>query len=197
MLLFPLVHIAQYSCWVNPYNILGFPEPFYSLGILGLFHSLEHPWPISFLGTSLAHFIPWASSTRFIPRGILDPFHSFILLTFPWIFAKYFGLPKPNYHILYFWVYWPLNQSHLLIPFLGLLRPYLLSFYFFWFSWAYYFILLGFLSPLACFGATLLFCGLVDHYSYHLGFNGFYFTTFSFFTLFSYCSVPSVIGTFC
>ena len=35
-----------------------------------------------------------------------------------------------------------------------------------------------------CFGATLLFCGLMDHYSYHSGFNGFYFTTFSFFTPF-------------
>ena len=72
---------------------------------------------------SLAHFIPLASSACFIPWGILGPFHSFLPLTFLWAFAKFFGLPQPNYHILYFWVYWPLNQSHLLIPFFGLIQP--------------------------------------------------------------------------
>ena len=73
----------------------GFPSLFYSLGILGPFHSL----------------------------GILGPFYSFLLLTFLWVLAKSFGLPWPNYHILYIWVYWPLNQPHLPIPFFGLLRP--------------------------------------------------------------------------
>ena len=48
MLFLPLVYNTQYSCWVSPYNILGFLGPFYSLGILSPFHSL---------GASLAHFI--------------------------------------------------------------------------------------------------------------------------------------------
>ena len=38
-------------------------------------------------------------------------------------FAKSFGLPWPNCHILFLWVYWPLNQSHLSIHFSRLLRP--------------------------------------------------------------------------
>ena len=65
----------------------------------------------------------WASSAHFIPLGILDPSHSFLLPTFLWAFTKNFRLPYPNYHILYFWVYWPLNQSHLLILFFRLLWP--------------------------------------------------------------------------
>ena len=97
VLLFPLVYVAQCSYWVNSHIILG---------ILG------HPWPVLFL---------WASSTCFIPWGILGSSHSFILLMFPWAFVKSFGLLWPNYHIFYFWVYWPLNQSHLLIPSFGLL----------------------------------------------------------------------------
>ena len=95
MLFFPLVSTAQHSCWTSSYNISSFLGPFYSLGIFGPFHFL----------------------------GILGPFHSFLLLTFPWAFAKSFGLPWPNYHILYPWVYWPSNQSHLLISFFGLLQP--------------------------------------------------------------------------
>ena len=95
MLFLPLVYNTQYSCWVSPYNILGFLGPFYSLGILSPFHSL----------------------------GILGLFHSFLILTFPWALAKSFGFPCFNYQILYLWVYWPLNQSHLPIPFFGLLQP--------------------------------------------------------------------------
>ena len=93
MLFIPLVHIAQYFCWISPYNILGFLDSFYSL-------------------------------------GILNPFHSFLLFTFPWALTKSFGLPQPNYHILCFWVYWPSNQSYLLIPLVGLLQP-IFSFFLF------------------------------------------------------------------
>ena len=95
MLFLPLVSATQHSCWASSYNFSGFLGSFYSLGIFSPFHSL----------------------------GILGPLHYFILLTFPWTFAKSFRLPKPNCHILYLWVYWPSNQSHLLIPLFGLLPP--------------------------------------------------------------------------
>ena len=50
------------------------------LGFLGPFYSFGHSRPTSFLWASLAHSIP----------------------TFSWDFAKSLGLPRPNYHILYF-----------------------------------------------------------------------------------------------
>ena len=93
IVLLPLVFIAQYSYWASLFNASGFLGPFYSLGILGLFHS----------------FLP---------------------LTFPWAFAKSFGLPWPNYHLLCLWVYWLLNQSHLLLPCFGLLGPFFSFFLF-------------------------------------------------------------------
>ena len=49
-------------------------SPFCALGILGPFHSL----------------------------CILGPFHSSLPLSLSWVFAKPFGLPWPNYHILAF-----------------------------------------------------------------------------------------------
>ena len=109
---------SQRSCWVSSYNISGFPNPFYPLGILGPFHSL----------------------------GNLGLFHSFLLLTCPWALAKSFGLSRPNYYILYLWVYWPSNQSRLPIPFFG-----------------------ASLGLFAFFGATLLLYRHVDHYFCHLG----------------------------
>ena len=87
----------------------------YPVFLLGQFsYHLRLPRPILFL---------WASSTRFIPFGLLGPSHFFLLLTFSWAFAISFALSWLNYHIFYFWVYWLLNQSHLLIPFFGLLWP--------------------------------------------------------------------------
>ena len=97
VLLLPLVHFftAQHSCWTSLHNILGFPGPSYSLGILG-------------------------------------PFHSFLLFfTFPWALTKSFELPWPSWHILFLWVYWHSNQSHLLIPFFRLLQPILFAFFLF------------------------------------------------------------------
>ena len=140
MLFFPLVFTAQHSCWTSSYNISSFLGPFYSLGIFGPFHFL----------------------------GILGPFHSFLLLTFPWAFAKSFGLPWPNYHILYPWVYWPSNQSHLLISFFGLFQP---LFYFLSISYDSHGLTTSSfrasLARLLSLGATLLFCRPVDHYSCH------------------------------
>ena len=49
--------------------------------LLGLFsYYFWLPWPVLFLWASLAHSNP----------------------SFPWTFAKSFGLPRPNYYILYF-----------------------------------------------------------------------------------------------
>ena len=114
---------------------------------------------------SLAHFIPLASSACFIPWGILGPFHSFLPLTFLWAFAKFFGLPQPNYYILYFWIYWPLNQSHLLIPFFGLIQP---VFFFLSISYDSYGLTISFigapLGPFAFFWVFLLFCRPLNHY---------------------------------
>ena len=105
VLFLPSVYVTQYFYWLiltSSWAPLAYSIPF------------GHSRLISFF---------WASSARFIPWGILGPTYSFLLLTFLWAFAKTFGLPWPNYHILYFWVYWPLNQPHLLIHFFGLLRP--------------------------------------------------------------------------
>ena len=82
----------------------------YHLGFLGPFYSFGYPQPISFLRTSLAHLI--ISYFLHSHRPLL----------------KSFRLPQPNYHILYFWVYWTSNQSHLLIPFFRLLRPVFICF---------------------------------------------------------------------
>ena len=140
----------------------------------------------------------WASSAHSIPLGILGSSHSFLLLTFLWAFTKPFGLPRPNYHILYFWVYWPSNQSPLLIPFFGLLRP----------IFAYFqllMILMGLLlhslalGPFAFFGALLLFCRPVDHYSCHSSLMVFFFPYFansSFFTFFHIVGLLLLLGPF-
>ena len=86
---------TQHSCWTSLHKILGFLGPFYSLGILGPLYSL----------------------------GILGPFRTFLpFFTFPWVFAKSFGFLWPNCHILFLWVYYPSNQSHLPILFSGLLQ---------------------------------------------------------------------------
>ena len=96
VLFLPSTHVTQYFCWISSHIMLGFLGPFYSFG---------YPRPISFLGASLAHL----TLSYFL--------HSYGFL------LKYFRLPWSNYHILYFWVYWPLNHPHLLILFFGFFRP--------------------------------------------------------------------------
>ena len=82
MLSFYLVIGAQYYYWVCILTTSGFPNPFHcSWASLAHFFLLGHPQPISF---------PWASSAH-------SNFAS------PWAFANSFELPRPNYHILYFW----------------------------------------------------------------------------------------------
>ena len=84
-------------------------NPHTILGFLDPLYSFGHPWPTLFLWASLAHSI----------------------LTFPWAFVTFFGLPWPNYHILYFrgllaFVPTPFANSYLL----GSSDPFLLTFYF-------------------------------------------------------------------
>ena len=74
-------------------------NPHTILSFLGQFYSFGHPRPSLFLWTSLAHSI----------------------LTFSWAFAMSFGLPWPNYHILYFrvlltFVSTPFTNSFLWAP---------------------------------------------------------------------------------
>ena len=137
VLFFPSVSVTQYFCWVCSHIILGF---------LSLFYSFGHPWPVSFLGASLSHLI------------------LFLFSTFPWVFAKSFELPRPNYHILYFWVYWPLNQPHLLIHFFGAPSAHLCLLFT---SYNSHGLITSFfgapLGPFAFFGTLLLFYGPVYH----------------------------------
>ena len=116
VLLLPLVHIAQYSGWVSPYSILGFPSSFYSLGTLGPFHSLGHPWPILFLGHPQPVSFHRASSTHFIFSYFL---HSHGLL------LNLLGFPGP---ITTSFAFGQFTNSFLWAP----LVPFLLSFYFLW-----------------------------------------------------------------
>ena len=136
-----LVFTAQHSCWASPFNTSGFLNPLHFLGLFGLFHSL----------------------------GILGPFHSFLPLSFSWAFAKSFELPWPNYHILCLWVYLPANQSHLPIPFFGLLWPLFAFFLFLMILMSLLLHSFGLSQPVCFLWAHLLFCGLMDQYSYHSG----------------------------
>jgi len=84
-------------------------NPHTILGFFSPFHSFGHPRSILFLWTSLTHSI----------------------LTFPWTFAMFFGLPGPITISFTFRVHWPLYQPHLLIPFfLDSFDPFFLAFYF-------------------------------------------------------------------
>jgi len=74
--------------------------------LLGLFsYYFWLPWPVLFLWASLAHSNP----------------------SFPWAFAKSFGLLQPNYYILYFRGLLAFLPTPLLILFFG---PFLLAFIF-------------------------------------------------------------------
>ena len=90
----------------------------------------------------------WANPFRTL--GFLGPFHSlgvahFILPYFfhaHGFFAKSFGLPRPNYHILTFRAYWHLSQPHEFTNSFLWASPalFLLSFHLLQFLWVYYFI---------------------------------------------------------
>ena len=87
--------MAQYYHWACIHASSGFFNPFHCLrASLANFFLLGHPQPISF---------PWASSA-----------HS--NSAFLWVFAKSFGLSRPNYYILHLWGLWVFHQpfTHLI-----------------------------------------------------------------------------------
>ena len=122
--------------------------------------------------------------------SILGPFYSFLHFTFPWVFAKSFRLPWPNYHVLYLWVYQHLNQSHLLIPFFRLLRPIVAFFSFFTIQMGLLLHSLGLPQPVCFLWSHLLFYGPMDHYSYQSG-------PMVFTLLLSFSTVFILLGFFC
>ena len=138
-------------------------NPFRTLGFLGLFHSF-----------GIAHFI--------LPYF----FHSH------GCFAKSFGLPRPNYHILTFRAYWPLSQPHEFTNSFLWASPthFLLSFHLLQFPWAYYFIPWASSTHLLSPWPLVIFCGPVDHYSCHS-------SLMVFILLFSFSIFFILLGFFC
>ena len=136
--------------------------------LLGQFpYHLGLPWPILFL---------WTSSACFIPLGILSPSYSFLLLTFPKAFAKIFRASPTqlSYHLLLGLLdFEPISFTN---PFLWapLARLYLLST-----SYDSHGLTTSFfrapLGPFTFFGALLLFCRPMNHYSCHSGLMVFFF----------------------
>ena len=93
----PVLSLGLYSC------CFGLPWPISSLSSsLGPFYSFGHPRPISF---------PWASLTHSNP-------------SFPWVFAKSFGLPQPKlpYSLLSRFISFSTNPIYL-VSSSGLFRP--------------------------------------------------------------------------
>ena len=119
----PSVYITQYFYWVNSHIILGFLDPFYSFG---------HPRPVSFLSASLAHLILF----YFLHS------HELLLnlLCFPGSITISF-----TFEFIGFWT----NLIYYFLS-LGFSNPSSLALYFWWFPWAYYFLLWGSLRPI-CF----------------------------------------------
>ena len=172
---FYLITVAQYYHWACIHATSGLLDPFHcSQAFLAHFFLLEHPRPISFPSPSLAH----SNST------------------FPWVFAKSCGLPRPNYHILYFWGWWASHQSltHL-IHCLGPLWPILACFLSHIMPMGLLFLSLGSSRPVASSKAHLLFSRPMIHYSCYLGLMIF---SPNLLTLFSYIvGLLPAIGLFC
>ena len=146
---FYLITVAQHQHWACIHATWGLLDPFHwSQASLGHFFLLGHPWPISFPRTSSAH-----SNFAFL-----------------WAFAKSFGFPWPNHHILYFWGWWAFHQSltHLIHCF-GPLWPILACFLSHIMPMCLLFLSLGCSRPIASSDAHLLFSRLMIHYSCHLG----------------------------
>ena len=118
-----LSYIAQYSCWVSSYNILGFPDPFYSFGcprpipsflLIPLFrllrlvfcfllflmipmglllHSLGFSWPVCFLWS---HFvILWARGSLFLLFGLNGFFTLLLFFLHPFLYCWAFSVIGP------------------------------------------------------------------------------------------------------
>ena len=129
-----------------------------SILLLGWFsYHLGHPWPILIL---------WVSLTRFIPLGILSPFHSYIPMGF---LLNLLDFADPISISFTFVICWLLHQPPLLIPFFGLLWPILTCFLFLTIPMGLLLLSLGLpWAHLLSLGAFLLFYRSVYHCSCHL-----------------------------
>ena len=110
---YDIIHPCLSCCYFWAYELKRLPCQFLILFLLLVFTAQHSSWASPF---NISGFLG-----PFHSLGILGLFHSFLLLSFLWAFTKSFELPWPNYHILCLWVYCPANQSHLPIPFFGLL----------------------------------------------------------------------------
>ena len=108
---------------------------------------------------SLAHFIPLGILGPFYSFGIIGPFYSYIPMGF---LLNLSGFLEPIIIFFTFGLCWPLHQTHLLIPFFGLLRPTFACFPFLIIPMGLLLSFLGFLGPV-CF-----LCGIFSFY-YFIG----------------------------
>ena len=141
--------MAQYYHCACIHASSGFFNPFHCLrASLANFFLLGHPQPISF---------PWASSA-----------HS--NSAFLWVFAKSFGLSRPNYYILHLWGLWVFHQpfTHLIHCFEPLC-PILTCFLSHIMPMSLLLLPLGFSRLVASFDAHLLFFRPMIYYSCHSG----------------------------
>ena len=179
---YDIIHPCLSCCYFWACGLKHLPCQFLILFLLLVFTAQHSCWASPF---NISGFLG-----PFHSLGILGLFHSFLLLSFLWAFAKSFELPWPNYHILCLWVYCPANQSHLPIPFFGLL----------WLVFAFFLFLtipiglllhsLG-LPQFVCFlWGHLLFCGPMNHYSCHS-------TPMVFILLVSFSTFFILLGFFC
>ena len=84
--------------WLNPFGpaVYSFPN------------GLTRPWAFLLMGSCIPFVFPWASLAHLLALGFLDPFTNFV---FPWAFTDFIGFPQPNYFILIFGVYGPINPN--------------------------------------------------------------------------------------
>ena len=137
------VNFLTYSFfWSLLPSIPCWANPFRTLGFLNPFHSL----------------------------GIIDPFHPFLPPSFPWAFAKFFGLPRPIFTSSFFYISY--NSHEPTISFLGASSICLLS-----------------IKPLIILvGLLTIIPAILTQWSL------FY---YSFFLYFSYCWASFAIGPLC
>ena len=190
------IHPCLSCCYFWVCGLKRLPCQFLVLFLLLVFIAQHSYWPVHLtprassaffiLQASLTRFILWASLAHFIISYL---FHSHELL------LNHLGFPGPittSFAFRFIGL-----QTDLIYQFLSLgsFGPFLLSFYFLRFSWAYYFILQGFLDPFAFSRATYYFVGLwiiipaiLAQWSLLCCFLS---------PPFSYCWASSTIGPFC
>ena len=86
--------------------LIGYNDLVWSLDLYSCYFGLS--WPITLLVGSFGPFIsPWVSLAHLLSLGILSLFFNF---AFSWTFTNSFGIPWPNYLILYPSGSWDFHQ---------------------------------------------------------------------------------------